>query len=165
MENNVYQTPESSLVTPNNQELELASRWSRLFASIIDSIILLLIVLPVMYLTGGFDGLASGKEPGFLYNLMMSIGSWVVFVLINGKFLVSNGQTIGKKAMEIRVVDLNGNVPDTNSLIKRYAVYFVPNIIPIAGGIFALVNILFIFGEEKRCLHDQVGGTKVVSAK
>lgn len=165
MENNVYQTPESSLETPNNKELQLASRWSRLFASIIDSIILLVIMLPVMYLTGGFDVLTTGEEPGFIYNVIISIGSWVLFVLINGKFLVSNGQTIGKKAMEIRIIDLNGNVPDTNTLIKRYAVYFVPNIIPVAGGIFALVNVLFIFGEEKRCLHDQVGGTKVVNAK
>jgi len=33
----------------------------------------------------------------------------------------------------------------------------------IAGRIFGLVDILFIFGKEKRCNHDIIAGTKVVN--
>lgn len=34
--------------------------------------------------------------------------------------------------------------------------------IPLAGPIFKLVNALFIFGEERQCLHDKLAGTKVL---
>jgi uncharacterized RDD family membrane protein YckC len=164
MDNNVYNTPQSTLVTPQTGELELASRWNRLFSAIIDTIIMLCVTLPLMFFTGGFDGMSTGEQPGFLYTFGMSIVGWIAFALINGKFLLANGQTIGKKAMEIRIVDMEGNVPVLNTLLTRYAVYFLPGLIPFAGGIFSLVNVLFIFGEEKRCLHDQIAKTRVVKA-
>ncbi len=43
--------------------------------------------------------------------------------------------------------------------------YFLPTLIsqvPFIGGIFGLVNALFIFGAERRCLHDRLAGTRVV---
>jgi len=164
MDNNVYTTPQSTLVNPQVGELELASRWSRLFAAIIDGIIVAVVTVPLMYLTGGFDGAMSGVQPGFIYTLGISVVGWVVFAVINGKFLLSTGQTIGKKALEIKIVDMEGTVPVLNTLLTRYGVYYVPQVIPFVGGLFALVNILFIFGEEKRCLHDQVAKTRVVKA-
>ena len=36
--------------------------------------------------------------------------------------------------------------------------------IPVAGGIFALADLLFIFREDRRCLHDHIAGTRVVRA-
>lgn len=164
MENNVYETPQSTLVTENTGSLELASRWGRLFAAIIDSIIMMCVTLPLMFFTGGFDGIMQGVQPGFIQSAAIGIVGWIAFALINGKFLLSTGQTIGKKALEIKIVDLDGNVPAMNTLVTRYAVYFVPGIIPFIGGLFSLVNVLFIFGEEKRCIHDLAAKTKVVKA-
>jgi hypothetical protein len=37
-------------------------------------------------------------------------------------------------------------------------------LVPFLGGLVALVDVLFIFGPSKRCLHDLVAGTKVVEA-
>ena len=34
-----------------------------------------------------------------------------------------------------------------------------------AGGLFGLVDILFIFGSERRCIHDLIAQTKVVVAE
>ena len=34
--------------------------------------------------------------------------------------------------------------------------------IPFAGGIFSLIDCLFIFREDRRCIHDLIAGTKVV---
>jgi uncharacterized RDD family membrane protein YckC len=164
MDNNVYNTPQSALVTPQTGELELASRWNRLFAAIIETIIMMCVTLPLMFFTGGFDGMSTGTQPSFIYTLGMSVVSWIVFALINGKFLLANGQTIGKKAMEIRIVDIAGNVPVLNTLLTRYGVYFLPGLIPVIGGLFSLINVLFIFGAEKRCLHDQIAKTRVVKA-
>ncbi len=163
-DNNVYSTPEAQLVDQvDDSEKPLASRWARLGASIIDSVIMMLFVMPVMYFTGGFDGIASGVQPGFVYMFSMGILSFIVFFVINYRFLIANGQTIGKKVLDIKIVDLNGNVPAFQpQLLIRYAVYVLPGQIPVVGTLFSLVNVLFIFGKEKRCIHDLAAKTKVV---
>ena len=163
-DNNVYSTPQSQLVDQiDDSEKPLASRWARLGASIIDSIIMMFVVLPVMYFTGGFDGMMEGREPGFVYMFGMGILSLVAYLVINYRFLVANGQTIGKKVLEIKIVDLNGNVPVFQpQLLIRYAVYLLPGQIPFVGQLFSFINVLFIFTKEKRCIHDLVAKTKVV---
>jgi len=35
--------------------------------------------------------------------------------------------------------------------------------VPQVGGLIGLVDILFIFGKERRCLHDLLAGTRVVN--
>lgn len=163
-DNNVYSTPQSQLVDQiDDSEKPLASRWARLGASLIDSIIIMVILLPVMYLTGGFDGIMEGRQPGFVYSLGMGVLGAVVFFVINYRSLITNGQTVGKKVLEIKIVDLNGNVPVFQpQLLTRYAVYFLPGQIPFVGQLFNLINILFIFTKEKRCIHDLIAKTKVV---
>ena len=45
---------------------------------------------------------------------------------------------------------------------------FVNNLIgnvPFVGPFYTLADILFIFGEERRCLHDHLASTKVVEAE
>jgi uncharacterized RDD family membrane protein YckC len=163
-DNNVYSTPQAQLVDQvDDSEKPLASRWARLGASIIDSIIMLVIILPVMYFTGGFEGMMEGVQPGFVYSFGIAVLGIIVFFAINYRYLVTNGQTIGKKVLEIKIVDLNGNVPVFQpQLVIRYAVYMLPGQIPVVGQIFSIINILFIFGKEKRCIHDLVAKTKVV---
>ena len=163
-DNNVYSTPQAQLVDQvDDSEKPLASRWARLGASIIDSIIIGVILGPVMYFTGGFDGFKDGVQPGFVYMLGMGILNFIVFFAINYRYLTANGQSIGKKVLEIKIVDLNGNVPVFQpQLLIRYAVFVLPGQIPVIGTIFSLVNVLFIFGKEKRCIHDLAAKTRVV---
>jgi len=163
-DNNVYSTPQAELVDPTAVGAQpLASRWARLGAAIVDSIILLIVVMPLMYFTGGFDGVMEGRQPSTIYSLVMGLVSIIVFFVINYGFLVANGQTVGKKVLDIKIVDLDGNVPAFQpQLLKRYAVYFLPGQIPVVGQIFSIINVLFIFSKDKRCLHDLVAKTKVV---
>ena len=163
-DNNVYSTPQAQLVEQvDDSEKPLASRWARLGASIIDSIIMMVIVIPVMYFTGGFEGIMEGRQPGFVYSLGMAVLGIIGFFAINYRYLIANGQTVGKKVLEIKIVDLNGNLPVFQpQLVIRYAVYMLPGQIPVVGQIFSIINILFIFGKEKRCIHDLVAKTKVV---
>lgn len=164
-DNNVYSTPESQLIEPESGNANgLASRWARLGASIIDSIILMVIVLPIMYLTGGFDGVMEGHQPGLGYSLVMAVLGIVVFFVINYRLLITNGQTVGKKLLDIKIVDLNDRVPlFQQQILVRYAVYMLPAQVPFVGQIFNLINILFIFTKEKRCIHDLVAKTRVVN--
>jgi uncharacterized RDD family membrane protein YckC len=163
-DNNVYSTPQAQLVDQvDDSEKPLASRWARLGASIIDSIIVMVVLVPVMYFTGGFDGIMEGSQPGFVYMFGIGILNFIVFFAINYRSLIANGQSIGKKVLEIKIVDLNGNVPVFQpQLLIRYAVYVLPGQIPVVGTIFSLVNVLFIFSKEKRCIHDLAAKTRVV---
>jgi len=158
-----YDAPESTLMDSVEYESELASRWSRLGASLLDGMVMMLITVPLMFFTGGFEGIAEGVQPSWQYSMAIGFAGLVAFLLINGWFLVSDGQTLGKKAVGIKIVDLENKLPSKQHLLKRYVTYFIPAQVPVAGGFFSIVNILFIFGRERRCLHDYVGGTRVVS--
>lgn len=143
----------------------LATRWQRLWASIIDSLIMGAITLPLVYFTGGFDVITTGREPSFIYNLAIALVGIVFFVLINMKLLLSKGQTIGKKVLNIKIVDMEDNLPSQNHLIKRYGMYLGLGQIPLAGPILSIVNIVIIFGKEKRCGHDYFAETKVIKSE
>jgi uncharacterized RDD family membrane protein YckC len=77
------------------------------------------------------------------------------------------GQTLGKRALGTRVVRA-----DTRSKIGfgaaagRAAVYGVPPIVPVVGGLFALLNELWLLWDKQRqCLHDKVASTVVVKTR
>ena len=143
----------------------LATRWSRLWASILDSLIMMCFTVPLMYFTGGIDLLMEGRQPDAMYMVGMGIAGIVFFVLVNGKFLLESGQSIGKKVLKIKIVDLNDVLPSKVHLLKRYGLYFGLGQIPVVGQFLSIINILFIFGKEKRCLHDYVGETRVINVE
>ena len=37
--------------------------------------------------------------------------------------------------------------------------------IPVIGSFLGLLDVLFIFRQDRRCLHDMVAGTEVISLK
>ena len=141
---------------------ELATRWQRFWASIIDSLTIAIITLPIMYFTGLLT--MTGEQPGFLDTLWVMLVGIAFFAAINYTSLMNDGQTIGKKILKIRIVDLDEEVPEAKSLLIRYAVFFGLGQIPVAGPIANLINIIFIFGKEKRCGHDYLAETKVIQA-
>ena len=144
------------------KESNLATRWSRLWASLLDSLIMMCFTVPLMYVTGGIDLIMQGREPDVVYMVGMGIAGIVFFALINGKFLLESGQTIGKKVLNIKIVDMNDILPSKMHLLKRYGLYFGLGQIPVVGQWLSIINVLFIFGKEKRCLHDYVGETRVI---
>jgi len=146
--------------TETNNE-ELATRWQRFWAALIDGLIISVVTIPVMYFTGGFDIMIE-EQPSFGYVLFIGLVSIAIFVVINAKLLLQEGQTIGKKVLKIKIVDAQNTLPSKMHLIKRYAVYFFLRIIPIVGPILSLINIVIIFGKNKKCGHDYAGDTKVL---
>jgi len=46
----------------------------------------------------------------------------------------------------------------------RYGVQAALQALPAAGMIFGLVDSLWIFGKERRCLHDLIADTIVIKA-
>ena len=64
------------------------------------------------------------------------------------------------KAVDIKIVkyDTGKNGGFVTNVLLRAIVNGIIGIIPFYG----LVDILFIFGEERRCIHDLIAGTRVV---
>jgi uncharacterized RDD family membrane protein YckC len=166
-EENIYATPESNPETPENSDPSnvLATRLSRLGAAILDGLIMTVIIAPLMIFTGYYSDISQGIQPSYLEQLGYSLVGIVAFMLINFSFLLNQGQTIGKKIVGIKIVGLNVEKLNVAIIGKRYGFYFLVGQIPMVGGIISLVNILFIFGKEQRCLHDLVAETKVVKCQ
>jgi uncharacterized RDD family membrane protein YckC len=162
---NPYQTPSADVTVPNGADA-LAGRWVRLGASIVDGLVVGLVMVPVMYLMGVFSHITNGAEPPMTLMLMVAVIAFVVFVAINYVPLSKNGQTVGKKVANIRITDLQGNKPDVSTIIlKRYLPVQIAGQVPIVGGLVSLIDILFIFRKDRRCVHDLIAGTQVMYVK
>jgi hypothetical protein len=46
-------------------------------------------------------------------------------------------------------------------LLKRYLPVQVVGSIPVLGMFASLVDVLFIFRDDRRCVHDLIAGTQV----
>jgi uncharacterized RDD family membrane protein YckC len=70
------------------------------------------------------------------------------------------GQSLGKRALQIKVVRSNG------AEVELWRIILLRNLLVVVLtqvlGIFGLIDVLFIFGKEQRCLHDYMSDTIVV---
>ena len=99
--------------------------------------------------------------------LFLLVGLGCVALLGYQVWLLSaQGQTIGKRCMGLRIVrvkDLSNGGFITNVLL-RGGVSALINIVPVVGTLYSLADPLFIFREDRRCLHDHIAGTCVIKA-
>lgn len=147
---------------PGCEEYELAGRGQRLAATMIDGLIGLFIGVPVYFF---FLAKYVGTESGLplMYILVSVVFGLAFFLLVHGYFLKENGQTVGKKVVGIRIADLYNDVPSLQTLIlMRYLPIWIVTMIPLIGGMVSLVDVLFIFKDDRRCIHDIIAGTRVV---
>lgn len=162
MENNPYQTPESNLLEPNLNEDKLASRWTRFGAVFIDGIIYMAVIMPILYLFGFWD---LTQEASFVETLLINLLGFGVFSLINFFPLLKYGQTIGKRVLGIKIATMDGQVPSlVKLLIFRTLPTYIIAVIPVVGGLLYIIEVLFIYRQDKRCVHDLIAGTQVLKA-
>lgn len=163
MDQNPYGAPQSQLHETNDGGLRLADRGMRLAAAIIDTVIAVVILLPMMFVGGYFSGIMTGVQPSYGQQAMWGLIGFIVFLAVQGYPLNASGQTWGKKMLKMKIVDLDGNKPPFSKLIAlRYLPTQAIGFVPIVGTIYGLVNVLFIFRDDRRCVHDLIAGTRVV---
>ena len=153
-------------INPASDKNELASRGKRLSAVIVDIFIFLPLVLLVARPLGLIEISENETiEPiGMEQKVKLFITGQLIFLLVQGYFLHARGQTIGKILLKIRIVNQNDDLLGIGKLyFLRYFLFNLAAQIPIIGWILALVNILFIFGKDQRCLHDRIAGSKVIN--
>ena len=136
-----------------------ATRGDRFISALIDGLIGMVASIPIfMYVD--FDKLA---DPSFVLGLSLLGYGLVISFILHGYLLYHYGQTIGKNFMSIRIENLDDTKAELSTIyLKRILPMQVISIVPFGGQIIAgLVNPLFIFGKQKRCVHDYIAKTKV----
>jgi uncharacterized RDD family membrane protein YckC len=95
--------------------------------------------------------------------LWMAIG-FVIYLLVNGVMLAKSGQSLGKRALGIRIVDANARtlVPFPRLLLRRLLPQQLAGAVPGAGLLLVVADALCVFRADCRCLHDHSAGTLVV---
>ncbi|MBN2573882.1 MAG: RDD family protein [Deltaproteobacteria bacterium] len=159
----------------------LAERGTRLLAVSIDSLILCIPVVPMLGI-GAYVGwrtaaqyrnqpfpaeaiimpqvegmalFAGAMGIGFLCMLGIMVYQWVL--------ISQTGQTIGKRATGIRIERIDGSpVNFGTGVVLRNWVMKLIGALPYLGVAIQIVDCLFIFREDRRCIHDHIAGTRVV---
>jgi uncharacterized RDD family membrane protein YckC len=173
---NAYAPPKANVadVSPGG-ELTLASRLARLGAAILDSIIVGALIYTPLIVTGALgsafaDVMRTGDSLAFWGVFMSGAGfvSMLLFIgwaIITFRLVAANGQTIAKKLVGIKVVRSDGSRATVARIFwLRNVVNTLISLIPVVGGIYAIVDSLFIFTERRQCLHDKIADTIVVDA-
>jgi uncharacterized RDD family membrane protein YckC len=139
-----------------------ADRGTRLGAAILDSIILgATVYLPLMFVFIVRDRPAETAGIMVILASLLTLTGIVTWSWITIVYVKRNGQTIAKKIMGIRVVRADGSAASLGRVFwLRNFVNGLMSIIPLYG----LIEILFIFGESRQCLHDRIADTIVVKA-
>lgn len=142
---------------------QLASRQARLGASIIDSIIQLLILMPILEATHFVDYIHEEKAPPLELSISLLVISYLIYIGTHYYFIKKNGQTIGKRILNIRIENTNGGVASFNTIIfRRYLFTTAISSFPAIGIVLLSVDTLLIFRNNHACWHDDFAKTRVV---
>ena len=144
----------------------LASRKLRFTGSIVDALASAVIGVPVIVFSGYWDRALAG-EVSFGDTLLVTLGGMTLFLLLNGYLLATAGQTIGKRLVGTRIVNVSDErIPKFLTLVgARYGSTWLIGLIPGVGNLYGFVDALFVFRNDRRCLHDWIAGTKVINAQ
>jgi uncharacterized RDD family membrane protein YckC len=124
---------------------------SRLLAAIVDSLILGV----VNFGAGLVIGMAMGNDTSVQY-VAQGIGL-VLAILYYVVYQNKTGQTFGKKALGLKVVNANGETPGMGTLALREIVGKW-----VSAIILGIGYLWMLWDPRKQCLHDKIASTFVV---
>ncbi|WP_211243379.1 RDD family protein [Chitiniphilus eburneus] len=137
-----------------NPEYEYVGFWPRVGATLIDTLLLMLITLPLSLAIYGreyfeVEDIVAGPADFLI--------SWVLPAVVVVAFWLKWQATPGKRAISARIVDARtGGVPTGGQYAVRYLGYFVSTI-PLCLGL-----IWVAFDARKQGWHDKMAGTLVI---
>lgn len=142
-----YQVGSGSQVYPK------ASSGARFVAMLLDSLICTIAWLPML--------IAIGTDEGFFYFIGTITGIWGIWYNFT-KDGRPNGQSIGKKAMGLMVVNLNTNLPCSKG---TSAIRLLLWLVPYIGGFIYLIDCIMVLASDNgRRVGDHVANTQVIAA-
>lgn len=167
--------PPAQAATPvaSTGQYQLAGWWSRVGATLIDSLIIGVGALIILALFGSIFsvGFFDSEETGvvaLIVGLMLSFVAIAIVALLYAPLMMdrTNGKTLGRMAMGIRVVRANGQ-PMTFGWAMLREVAVKALLFGFAGSLtFGLANLADVlwplWDDENRALHDFLVDTRTV---
>jgi uncharacterized RDD family membrane protein YckC len=147
---------------------QLAGRQSRFVAAMLDAILMMAIAWPLfMAFSGGMEVLSDQDAARRTAAILVGMAPGILLTFaLQGWFLHKSGQTLGKKALKLRIVRTDGSRAGlVRLLFVRLGFMCVLGYIPFVGRFVSLVDSLLIFRASHKCLHDQLADTIVVTAE
>ena len=168
---------------------ELAERGTRLLAATIDELILLGIALPMVFAAvpallstlservevqsaDTLNSLARAIDPETVLlalfrgpGMIISIVALIAWCALTAWLVASNGQSIGKRLVGIKVVRSDGSRASfARIFLLRNLVNGLPLLLPF-GWLYQLIDPLFIYQPSRQCVHDRIADTVVVRVR
>jgi len=138
-------------------DLEYAGFWIRVLASIIDSILIVLIIWPLLSMIYGADYWRGGELVRGTWDFLLS---WLFPAVAAIVFWVYRSATPGKMALRLVIVDAGtGNKPSLAQFVIRYLGYFVSTLPLFLGLIWVGIDA------RKQGWHDKIARTVVIRNK
>lgn len=143
--------------------LQLASCFSRFIARGIDLMIIsfflvtffLLSLITVVTISNGYIGDLIGPLGSAVLLALFALIAVLVIVYYENALIVMRGQTLGKMAMNIKVIRSDdAGLPDWNKAAARMIIFFS------LGGLFSSMTMLW--DKERQAVHDMGSSTFVV---
>jgi uncharacterized RDD family membrane protein YckC len=155
---NPYQAPSGQIETiSKNKSNQYAGFWARVVASLIDTVIWSILVLPVLYLIYGERYFIPDIDAPFIAGAADVIINWILPIFIIIGFWVLKQGTPGKILLKMKIIDAEtGGCPSMKQWIIRYIGY-IPALIVFFLGFFWV-----IWDKKKQGWHDKLAGTVVV---
>ena len=164
---NPYAPPQAAVldVADSRAAAILADRGTRLGAAILDGLIFFGMVYLPIFITGVSTGLAGENRNAAGSAIAIGVGltciGLVVWSWLTIRYVLRNGQSIGKKITGLKVTRTDGSPVSLGRIFwLRNVVNGLISIIPLYG----LIDALFIFAESRQCLHDKIADTIVINA-
>mgnify|MGYP001812553273 CR=1 FL=1 len=134
-----------------------AGFWIRVGASIIDSILILLVITPILTAIYGREYWVSESFIQGTWDVLLNYILPAIAIVI---FWIYRSATPGKMLLGLTIVDANtGGKPSTGQFIGRYLGYYVSTIPLLLG-----LNWVGI-DKRKQGWHDKLAGTVVIRNK
>lgn len=151
-------------------EVEAATRLSRFGATVLDGLAFIVpagalaVLVPLAMVSGGIGSMMTV----LILALLILLGLLITQIVL----LVKHGQTLGKRALGIRMITSSGETP---SIWRVFFLRWLPfavvaGVIEMVfkvkglGNIIHVADALLIFQPTRRCLHDLFADTHVIKA-
>ena len=156
------------------ETLHLATLLQRFLGALIDSLFQLALMIPgiVMTIIGVVLMIEEEQTTGgpaqlptiFVAGIGVLVFSGVLGFGIQVFLLAARSQTVGKYIMQTQIVDFETGQPAdwVHTIVLRVIVNSVIGNLPCIGFFYALADILFIFRDDRRCIHDLIASTTVI---
>ena len=163
MSDNPYQSPSAPTSATYRSayplHAALASRWTRFCGAILDGLIMMVAGIP------GFAVLAAaGDDEIMVVGWVLAVGGMLVVGIINWVMITQRGQSIAKRMLGMRII-----LRDTGALPGFLRGVILRTWVPFAinqfCNLFSLLDALWIFSDERQCIHDLIAGTVVLDVR